>query len=282
MLNDSRLRNGTLTLGPTATEMDFSCQITNVRVTSAYSDDGNSVNTLCGDTVPAPRKSDGHKLEGTLVQDFDLAEADGGVIDYLWNHDLEVVDFTFTPDDLATAPVLTGKVQIEIPADTYGGDVNTRTTSDFAWSIQGDVTRTYAGGAARGSSYRRRRGVTAEVRVVGELRLNSTLAQAGKRIGDMKDGFAEAAGSSPGPYPRAAPRRTGRLAGSFRPALEGGPNSVTITSPLVYAVPVHWGRPAHGIEANPFVIRAVDQTETQWMAALEADAQRICDGVEGA
>jgi hypothetical protein len=120
-----------------------SCQLTNVRISTAYSDDGDAVTTLCGDTKSPPRKLDGHKLAGTLIQDFDLAEAAGGVIDYLWNHELELVDFTFTPDDLTGSPVVAGKVTIEIPGDTYGGDVNTRITSDFEWSIDGKPTRTY-------------------------------------------------------------------------------------------------------------------------------------------
>ena len=144
-INESRLHNGTLTLGPTATAMDMSCQLTNVVITSAYSDDGDPVTTLCGDQKPAPRKLDGRKLEGTFVQDFDLAEAEGGVTDYLWNHDLEQVAFTFTPDE--TPLIIAGTVTIEVPASTYGGDVNTRVTSDFSWNIEGDPTRTYTAGA---------------------------------------------------------------------------------------------------------------------------------------
>jgi hypothetical protein len=144
MINESRLMNGTLTLGPTGTgEIDLSCQVTNARITSAYSDDGDAVQTLCGDTKPPPRKLDGHKLEGTIVQDFSFDEASGGVIDYLWNHDLEVVAYTYTPNDDATVPVITGTLLIEIPADTYGGDVGKRTTSDFVWSLQEKPTRTY-------------------------------------------------------------------------------------------------------------------------------------------
>jgi hypothetical protein len=142
-INESRLVNGTLTLGPTATEIDLSCQITNARITTSYSDDGDAVTVLCGDTKPAPRKLDGHKLEGTLVQDFGLAEADGGITDYVWNHSLETVAFTYTPNDLAACPVITGTVQIEIPTDTYGGDVNKRNTMDFAWNMQSDPVRTY-------------------------------------------------------------------------------------------------------------------------------------------
>ena len=144
-INESRLNKGTLTLGPTGTgAMDMSCQLTNVVISSAYSDDGNAVTTLCGDQKPAPRQLDGRKLEGTFVQDFDLEETEGGVTDYIWNHDLEVVDFTFTPDE--TPLVVSGQVMLEVPASTYGGDVNSRLTSDFSWNIQGEPTRTYTSG----------------------------------------------------------------------------------------------------------------------------------------
>ena len=126
-------------LGPTATAFDCSCQITNVRITSAYSDDGDSVTVLCGDTKPPPRKLDGHKLEGTIVQDFGASTS---VVDWLWAHDLEVVDYTYTPNDSATCPEITGSVMIEIPAETYGGDVNKRITSDFTWNMQEKPTFT--------------------------------------------------------------------------------------------------------------------------------------------
>lgn len=148
-INESRLQSGTLTLGPAGTgEIDLSCQITNVRITTAYSDDGDSVTTLCGDTKPPPRKLDGHKLEGTIVQDWDLAETAGGVTDYLWNHNLEVVAYSYTPNDKTTCPVITGTLMVEIPAETYGGDVNKRITSDFVWSLQEAPTRTYPAGGA--------------------------------------------------------------------------------------------------------------------------------------
>jgi hypothetical protein len=153
MINESRLMNGTLKLGPTATVLDMSCQITNVRITSAYSDDGSSVTVLCGDTKPPPRKLDGHKLEGTIVQDFDVDELGGGVIDYAWNHALEVVAYEYVPSDPLKSPTITGTLQIEIPGDTYGGDVNSRVTSDFSWNLQEAPTRTYpTGGAARASA----------------------------------------------------------------------------------------------------------------------------------
>jgi len=144
-IHESRLTNGTLKLGPTATAFDASCQVTNVRITSTYSDDGDSVTVLCGDTKPPPRKLDGHKLEGTFVQDFDadaVSPATGGIVKYMWDNDLKVVAYEYVPNDLATCPTITGNVQIEIGGDTYGGDVNKRITSDFAWNMQEKPTFT--------------------------------------------------------------------------------------------------------------------------------------------
>jgi hypothetical protein len=143
VINESRLMRGTLTLGPVDGALDMSCQLTNVRITSAYSDDGSTVTTLCGDTKPAPRKLDGHKLEGTFVQDFDVDDPATGVIAYVWAHDLEVVAYEFVPNDQG-APTITGTLQVEIPADTYGGDVNARITSDFVWNLQEKPTFTPA------------------------------------------------------------------------------------------------------------------------------------------
>lgn len=142
---ESRLGGGTLTLGPTGGpgDVDMSCQITNSLIKSSYDDDGDAVTVLCGETVPAPRKLSGRTLDGTIVQDFDFPEADGGIIDYVWNHDLEVVAFTFTPNAVTTGPTITGELRLEVPENTYGGDVGSRITSDFSWSIQSDITRTY-------------------------------------------------------------------------------------------------------------------------------------------
>jgi hypothetical protein len=139
---ESRLKDGVLKIGPTGSEQDFSCQVTNARINSSYSDDGDPLETLCGDEIPAGRKLDGRALAGTFVQDWDSAAVAGSVTDYVWDHDLETLDFTYTPN--AVGPTLTGSLRVEVPAETYGGDVNSRITSDFEWSIIGDVTRTPA------------------------------------------------------------------------------------------------------------------------------------------
>ena len=56
---ESRLKDGMLTLGTTPAELDFSCQVTNARINSSYDDDGDAVETLCGDQIPAGRKLGG-------------------------------------------------------------------------------------------------------------------------------------------------------------------------------------------------------------------------------
>jgi len=121
--------------------------------------------------------------------------------------------------------------------------------------------------------------VIKEIRVVGESRLVSTLARAEKALAQMDTtGAAEVIAGAAG---TTAPRgRTGRLAGSFGASLQDGRG--TIASDVVYAVPIHWGRPAHNIRRNPFVYPAVQHSEPSWVRALEESGQRICDEVEGA
>src|SRR4051794_28216458 len=94
---ESRLRDGTLTIGTAPDDLDLSCQLTNVRYASSYSDDGDSVETLCGDKVAAAEKNDGGTLQGTFIQDWTAATGTS-IILYLMEHDLEEVDYTYTPN----------------------------------------------------------------------------------------------------------------------------------------------------------------------------------------
>ena len=119
-----------------------------------------------------------------------------------------------------------------------------------------------------------------EVRVLGEARLSSTLDGAAKKVGDLP-GFAKAAGVISSASSSGAPRRTGRLASSMSSS-RTGPNVSQITSPLVYAVPIHWGSVRRDIAANPFVVRAADSTEPLWAGEIERSAQDVLDGVQGA
>jgi hypothetical protein len=142
-INISRPFNGTLsvTLAATgSTAVDFSCQVTNCRVTTAHSDVGDPLTVLCGDSAPAGRKNDGWQLQGTLVQDYNWQD---GVMMFLIDHDLEKAGVEFTPNDMTdpAAVVITGNVTLECPEDSaVGGDVNANNTGDFSWNFDAKPT----------------------------------------------------------------------------------------------------------------------------------------------
>lgn len=129
---ESRLKDGTLKVGTAPDEFDISCQLTNVRYTASYSDDGDAVETLCGDKIAAGEKNDGGTLAGTFIQDW-TAPTDMSAILYLMEHDLQEVDYTYTPNPAGAT--FTGKLRLKLPGEFLGGDINTRLTSDFEWVI---------------------------------------------------------------------------------------------------------------------------------------------------
>ena len=138
---EAKVHEGTLKFGPLGTEFDFSCQVTNVRINSSYTDDGDQIETLCGDTVPPGRKLDARQIAGTFVQDW-LDEA-LSITEYLWENDLQTQAFEYEPNPAAGGPTLTGSCRLEVPSESFGGNVNERITSDFEFAIIGDVTRTW-------------------------------------------------------------------------------------------------------------------------------------------
>jgi hypothetical protein len=135
MITESRVKSGVLSFG-TAPGNDFSCQPTNIRVTPTTDDDGDPVETLCGDVIPAGKK-ESFVLAGTAIQDFDDPE---GFLSYCYDNALTTQAFSWTPN-VTGAPVWAGSVVIE--ALEEGGDVNTRITTDFEFDCVGRPTRTY-------------------------------------------------------------------------------------------------------------------------------------------
>lgn len=147
-INESRVKDGTLKLGTTPDEFDASCQLTNIRINSTYDDDGDDVETLCGERTGKGRKLSGNSLAGTLIQDW---TATPSLIDFLWSNDLAVVPFVYAPNG-PTGVQIAGSVRLEVPGETYGGDVNTRVTSDFEWFTVGEITRTPGTGTLEASA----------------------------------------------------------------------------------------------------------------------------------
>jgi hypothetical protein len=147
---ESRLRNGVLTVGTAPDTLDISCQLTNVRMTAAYSDDGDAVETLCGDKIAAGEKADGYTVAGTFIQDWTATPEDESAIWWLWDHQLDEVDFTYTPNP--EGPTLHGRLRVKLPAEFLGGDVNVRLSSDFEWTVTTDPTRTPPTAMATGAT----------------------------------------------------------------------------------------------------------------------------------
>lgn len=123
---------------------------------------------------------------------------------------------------------------------------------------------------------------SAQVRVDGLPALRRELRALAGDVDDLKDANAAAARIVAAAAAARAPHRTGRLAASIRgnravsraTVLAGGAR-------LPYAGPVHYGWPAHHIEANPFVTDAAEATEPIWLAVYTGAVQTAVDHVGG-
>ena len=120
------------------------------------------------------------------------------------------------------------------------------------------------------------------VSVVGLARLRRDLRKIGDDLGDLKDANKRAGSIVAAESARRAPRVSGRLAGSGRASRAAGRASVLFGGARVpYAGPVHWGWPARGIEANPFVVDAAQATESTWVGEYLADLDKIATRLDG-
>lgn len=122
----------------------------------------------------------------------------------------------------------------------------------------------------------------AQLRVDGLGRLRRDLRRFAGDADDLKAANAAAAATVAGAASERAPRRSGRLAGSVRGNRAVGRATVLAGGAAVpYAGPVHWGWPAHGIDAQPFVVDAAQATEPTWLPAYATDLQRAADRLAG-
>lgn len=121
------------------------------------------------------------------------------------------------------------------------------------------------------------------IRVDGARQLRSSMRRAELDLDDLKSTHARVAGLVTTAGKAWAPKRTGRLAATIRP-------SGTKTAAIVragyartpYAPPIHWGWPARGIRANPWLSRAAQNTEPAWFAIYSSTVDRILDTIHGA
>lgn len=140
--NVVKLGPGTLTVGATGSEVDFSCQVTAATVQADVNADDPTI-VLCGDSVPGARTYDFH-ITGTLYEDLALAD---GIVYYSWAHKGESLPFTFTPVEELVGMSVAGTLIID-PLDVGGDEAGANMTSDFDWSIVGEPVITPPTGGA--------------------------------------------------------------------------------------------------------------------------------------
>ena len=110
------------------------------------------------------------------------------------------------------------------------------------------------------------------VRILGLDRLVRTLRKAGADLDDMKTANRKAGEIVADAARARAPRRSGKLAGSIRPARQAKRARVSGGGArLPYAGPIHWGWPSRGIAAQPFISEAATDTEPQWLPAIRTN-----------
>jgi len=131
-----KLGPGTLKIGATGSEVDFSCQITAAHVDTEV-DEGDDTTVLCGDVVPGARTYS-HSLAGTLFQDLDAA----GIVALSWEQAGTQQDFEFTPSTASAAKV-DGTLILD-PLTIGGDEAGENMTSDFDFAIVGTPTFTPA------------------------------------------------------------------------------------------------------------------------------------------
>jgi hypothetical protein len=136
---------GTLKLGPTATAIDYSCQVTALQV-EWDKDTEDPLYVLCGETVPGGTTYSA-TLTGTVLQDLD-GDPVSGLVFYTWANKGNVVAFEFIPNNDIGAKV-TGSVVID-PLSVGGDEYAATMTSEFEWDIVGVPTLT-PGAAAPGA-----------------------------------------------------------------------------------------------------------------------------------
>lgn len=127
--------------------------------------------------------------------------------------------------------------------------------------------------------------MSAQVRVVGAAQLRRTMRKAGQSLDDLKRANAAAAAlvATVARQPGRAPRRTGRLAGTVRGNRAAGRATISAGGfGVQYARPIHWGWRARGIEPQPWISQAAQETEPQWLAMYQQDIERVLDQVKGA
>ena len=119
------------------------------------------------------------------------------------------------------------------------------------------------------------------IEIVGADRLTATLDAAADDLGDFQNPARAAASIAAATARGIAPVRTGQLRGSIRAASSKRVGIIQAGSGLRYARPVHWGSPARGIPARPFLSQGAQASEAVWVRGYEEHVNNTLKKVRG-
>lgn len=123
---------GTFTIGDTTDLTTFESQVTECRLSPSV-ENGDPIHVLSGETESGDR-SETWVLKGTMLQDFGST---GSRTEWLFEHRGESHPFTYVPAT-AKGKKITGTLTVE--AIEIGGEVKTKPTSEFEFSLVGAPT----------------------------------------------------------------------------------------------------------------------------------------------
>lgn len=118
------------------------------------------------------------------------------------------------------------------------------------------------------------------VTVDGADRLAITMRAAAADLADMSTSNRAVGEVVRARAASAAPKVSGRLAGSVRAYPARG--EVEIASALVYAPPINYGWPARNIVAQPFMVNAVNDSRAAVVARYASDVGSTIKHIRGA
>lgn len=137
---------GTITVGATGSELDFSGEVLGGKVTHTYEESGTARTMMNGDSRPASRnRTDG--LTFSLENDLTAA----GLYSFLLDSDLTEQSFTYTPNTTGAAS-WAGTIQVTLPGDIGADEFGTPIVSSVEWAGVGVFTFTPATAAPLGES----------------------------------------------------------------------------------------------------------------------------------
>lgn len=129
-VNTITIGAGTLTIGEAGSLKDFSAQVTSCTLTPSV-DVGDPVNVLSGEQAPGDR-SESWALSGSILQDLGATDS---LVEWLFEHRGEQHPFEFVPST-SKGKRVSGELTVEAVA--IGGDVKTKPTSDFEFTLVGE------------------------------------------------------------------------------------------------------------------------------------------------